>query len=87
MSVKYCPNCRREMNAERLRQRREKMAVKRAESMAETQAARDRAYCAQCFWHAKIGGNLCDYMLQTGEKRGCKAGEGCIRRAVHELEK
>lgn len=55
--------------------------TKAREKEAREKEASDRKFCKPCInsgsrddWH------LCDYMLQTGHRRGCKAGVGCIRR-------
>lgn len=48
---------------------------------ATKQETLDRKYCKECRYHSgEYGENLCDYILHTGKRRGCKAGEGCERR-------
>ena len=39
---------------------------------------RKRAYCRDCMYRGKDG--ACDYYFLTGERRGCKAGEGCDKK-------
>lgn len=76
-SVSYCPECRKKIHAERLARQYAEW-VKRQESKQEV---RDREYCRRCRYRAgEYGDNLCDYILHTGKRRGCKPGEGCERR-------
>lgn len=46
----------------------------------------DRLWCRKCIYRARTGHDhdcpwLCEYVLITGKPRGCKAGEGCEKRA------
>lgn len=37
--------------------------------------------CRPCVYHGTAAGLItCDHLLITGERRGCPAGKGCIRR-------
>jgi len=82
-SRKFCDACAKEHNRELTRERQRKAARAMQEARAEKQEAADRAYCKACVYYAsQYGGNLCDYILHTGRRRGCKAGEGCERRAL-----
>lgn len=55
-------------------------------------------YCNGCMYLTRMSGDwFCDYISATGERRGCPAGVGCVRRtmggkavsmaALHELGK
>ena len=83
-SVSYCVACRKKIHNEALARQYAEW-VKRQANKQET---RDRAYCKDCRYHSgTYGENLCDYILSTGKRRGCKAGEGCERRVIVGLEK
>jgi predicted RNA-binding Zn-ribbon protein involved in translation (DUF1610 family) len=84
LSRKYCPECGRLRNIELTQARQQAAARKREEKQKTDQAYADREYCKICDYYGseEYGGNLCDYMLRTGRRRGCKAGEGCERRAI-----
>lgn len=88
LSRKYCPECGRLRNIELTQKRQEAQRKTMARRREEDQAFRDRAYCKVCDYYGseEYGGNLCDYMLRTGRRRGCKVGVGCERRVIHELE-
>lgn len=78
-SVSYCVDCRQKIRNERLA-RQYAEYLKRQETKQETL---DRKYCKPCEYHSgEYGENLCDYILHTGRRRGCKAGEGCEKRKV-----
>lgn len=85
-SRRYCDVCAAERNRELTRERlRKGYERKRAEDL-EKKERKDRAYCRKCEYYGSesYGGNLCDYLLRTGHRRGCKAGVGCIRRETGE---
>ncbi len=78
-SVSYCPECRQRIHNEKLA----KSYTEWIKRQANKQETRDRAYCKPCRYHSgTYGENLCDYILHTGKRRGCKAGEGCERREI-----
>lgn len=80
-SRRYCDACGRERNRELTRLRAKGMAERAAEAAAEKRGAKERAYCRPCVYaNHHDGVNLCDYILKTGHRRGCKAGVGCERR-------
>lgn len=37
-------------------------------------------YCNGCIYRGNY--NICDYLLVTGELRGCPAGKGCNKRSA-----
>ena len=46
-------------------------------------AKADVDYCEPCEYHGKFdAGYLCNYILDTGQRRGCKAGVGCTKRWI-----
>lgn len=84
LTRKYCDKCGAERKKE-LRRERERIA--REQSIAahqEKQDAADREYCKPCIYRGSVeyGNNLCDYILLTGKRRGCKAGVGCTERVI-----
>lgn len=82
LSQRYCAACRQK-EMEDGRKERQKIAEQRKmESAAETQWRIDRKYCQSCIYHGSLeyGNNLCDYILHTKQRRGCKAGVGCTKR-------
>lgn len=42
------------------------------------------AYCDKCFYLNREGIKSCNYYAITKKRRGCPAGDGCIRREVRE---
>lgn len=80
----YCPECSRKRNIEQTIKRQQQARKARAALAAQRVENADKAYCRECIYYgAKVGsGNLCDYILHTGIRRGCKAGEGCERRKI-----
>ena len=81
-SRKYCDACGAERNRELTRERLRRASQKAYILRQEQQSTKDRAYCRKCVFYGSesYGGNLCDYLLRTGHRRGCRAGEGCKRR-------
>ena len=82
----YCNECAKERNRELSRERAARAREKAYAIHLNKQNTKDRNYCKKCVYYGseEYGGNLCDYMLRTGHRRGCKAGEGCTKReAVH----
>lgn len=87
---KYCDECidkhkregwARKREAERQRKARQANYPKTVPKEPETLKKRDVAYCIKCGYHGNISeGYLCNFMLTTGERRGCPAGVGCERR-------
>ena len=84
----YCNECAAERNRELKRERLARARKKACTIRQAKQDVKDRAWCKKCAYYGseEYGGNLCDYLLRTGKRRGCKAGEGCERREAHELE-
>lgn len=87
-SRKYCDACAKERNRELTRERLRKGKARYIEEQHEKKAYKDREYCRACIYYGseEYGHNLCDYLLMTGNRRGCHYGEGCERRVMHELE-
>ena len=83
---KYCDDCAAERNRELTRERLARAKQKAYILRQEKQDAKDHEYCKVCVYSGSedYGGNLCDYILRTGHRRGCKYGEGCERRVIHE---
>lgn len=91
-SRKYCPTCAAEHNRELTRLRYNRMNQKRSEARAEKSAVlqpirelrdEDKAYCAICAYSGRFSADyLCDYLIMTGHKRGCRAGKGCKKRKL-----
>ena len=56
-----------------------------ADEPAKTPPKTDRVYCSKCLYACGLSGRadyLCEYILFTGERRGCKAGRGCTKRKI-----
>ena len=83
-SRKYCDECAAERNRELTRERLERARQKAYILRQQKQESKDRAYCKVCVYYGseEYGGNLCDYLLRTGRRRGCRYGEGCKRREI-----
>ena len=83
-SRRFCPECGRLRNIEMTQARQQAAARKREEKREFDQAFADRAYCKPCDYYGSedYGKNLCDYILKTGHRRGCKAGVGCTQREI-----
>ena len=81
-SRRYCDACGKQWNIELTRERQRRKDKRQAEIVAERRDKADRAYCRTCVYHGSenYGNYLCDYLLLTGTRRGCKAGVGCERR-------
>lgn len=75
----YCEECGKERNRELTRRREEKARQTYAAALQEKHNEEDRAYCRGCAYYGSenYGNNLCDYIIRTGHRRGCKAGVGC----------
>ncbi len=92
-SRKYCEECAKAAHAARrmelYRHRKEtgEKPVPRSPDTAKQKA--DKAYCEKCIYHGFIrdGGMTCDYILIVGHRRGCKAGDGCEKRALEGQKK
>lgn len=83
-SRRYCDECGKQRNIELTRERQRK-ALKRAyEVRMAKQEVKDKAWCRKCIYHGSenYGNYLCDYILLTGKRRGCKPGEGCNQRRL-----
>lgn len=83
-SRRYCDECGRKRNIELTWARQRKREKVQREAAEIRQAAADRKYCQKCLYaHAgKYPTHLCDYILLTGNRRGCKAGVGCTERRL-----
>ena len=86
LTKKYCDVCAAERNRELTRQRQKKAVKRMLEVNAERNYNADLEYCKPCIYRGSVeyGNNLCDYILYTGHRRGCKAGVGCVKREVAE---
>lgn len=84
ISRKYCDACGKQRNIELTIRRKQTAKAYYEKQRAEKQDAADREYCKPCTYYGseEYGGNLCDYLLKTGHRRGCKAGVGCNMREV-----
>lgn len=81
-SRQYCDECAKKRNIE-LTMARQRKKDKRARSQQEAEkTAADKAFCRECEYcgMSEYGTNLCDYLLKTGHRRGCKAGSKCDKR-------
>ena len=80
-SRKYCDVCQKERNRELTRERLRKGHERKIAEDRQKQAYKDRMYCRKCVYYGseEYGHDLCDYMLETGRRRGCHYGEGCER--------
>ncbi len=82
-SRRYCAECARKRNLELTVKRQQQAAVARAAMAQQRTEDADRAWCRRCVYRSPhIESNLCDYLLNTGKRRGCKAGKGCERRVL-----
>ncbi len=90
---KYCLDCsaiRYKENQARQKAKRKALdAVKAQERKKEEQklpktlSEADKRYCRKCVYAGAFTANyLCNFMVMTGERRGCKAGVGCERRLL-----
>ena len=90
---KYCDSCKvehercrsRKRSAERRRMKKsgELNPLSSDDKQPRTLQKNDMAYCAKCVYRGRFSaGYLCNYLLLTGEHRGCKYGEGCTRREI-----
>lgn len=85
-SQKYCPRCGKILA--RYRKYRKPECMKRAAAAIRKPEAKrygyDMSYCRGCVHWRCIGtsdcSRCCHYILDTGHKRGCPPGAGCIRR-------
>ncbi len=87
-SRKYCDACAAERNRELTRERLERARQRAYILRQQKQESKDRAYCKKCVFYGSesYGGNLCDYMLRTGHRRGCRYGQGCKKREIVKQE-
>lgn len=84
----YCKACSAYMRNERIREQNESIRkikiapdpppkVKREVTLKRA----DMDYCRKCIHHGNFDHCvLCEYMYQTGHRRGCKPGVGCEKR-------
>lgn len=84
LTKKYCDKCVADRNRERARERKKKAVQRMIEAKAEKNYNADREYCKSCVHYGtgEYSSNLCDYILDTGHRRGCKAGVGCAERVM-----
>ena len=85
-----CPECRRQYVLKREREcSRERYAGLKGTS--DTSMPRegvkasicDKKTCARCKYSTLLSGTLaCGYILNTGHRRGCPAGQGCSKREL-----
>lgn len=90
---KYCYAC---MDIRHKEQRERAKAKRRAERAAapppeptepedQVLTEENKAYCGVCEYHGSFNeGYLCNYIMMTGNVRGCKAGDGCTQRKIHD---
>lgn len=82
-SQKYCPRCGKILASYRKpgRMKRAAAAIRKPEAKRY-----DMSFCRGCVhWRTLAvyaGTKACHYILDTGHKRGCPPGAGCIRREV-----
>ena len=88
LSRKYCDECAAERNRELTRERRRKAVKRMQEVNAERHRNADREFCKRCVYYGseEYGHNLCDFMLTTGQRRGCHYGVGCTHRIIKQKE-
>ena len=91
---KYCLDCgaikykqdqqrRNERKRERKRARKAQEQNLKPPHDPKTLQEIDKRYCGKCVYAGSFSANyLCNFMLMTGERRGCKAGVGCNRRLL-----
>ena len=92
----YCKPCGEYMRAKRLREGNEERKVLRIKHEIEpkppekrevTLKKADMAYCRKCDYHGNFDQQiLCEYMVRTGHRRGCRSGAGCEKREVTKNE-
>lgn len=85
-SRKYCDACAAERNRELTRERLERARQRAYILRQQKQETKDREFCKKCVYYGsgEYVGNLCDYLLRTGRRRGCRYGESCTKREVAE---
>lgn len=83
----YCKECAAYMRAERLREKNESIRTIKIDpdpapvKREVTLKTADMNYCRPCIHHGNFDHYvLCEYMFQTGHRRGCKPGVGCEKR-------
>lgn len=91
-SRKYCQQCSKQHNIELTKLRQQRFSQKRSEARAEQAVIQqpvrelreeDKAYCSKCVYKGRCSEDyLCDYLVMTGKRRGCKAGKGCKKRKL-----
>lgn len=85
-----CPECRRQYVLKREREySRERYAELKGTSDANMpregvkSSICDKKTCARCKYSTLLSGTLaCGYILNTGRRRGCPAGQGCSKREL-----
>lgn len=85
---KYCNECQRLCNLQLARARKIKAERRQATECEITEEEANRKYCKPCIYCGigEYSANLCDYILDTGHRRGCKYGVGCTKRILKEAE-
>lgn len=86
ISRRYCENCGKLMSMQLRLARQKREEQRKAAERELTQEEENRKYCKKCCYYGSeaYGGNLCDFMLTTGQRRGCKYGVGCEKRILKE---
>ena len=90
---KYCLECATIVNREKSKEKNRNYVAKRKEKTKAKQAyidldrskldPDDRAYCDPCIYSNQHSWQyLCNFYTRTGQRRGCKAGVGCVRREL-----
>lgn len=84
-SRKYCPECSyayaRQRSRERNRERNRKKTPQPVPQRAPSKL--DMKYCRCCKYSGVYSEDyLCQYILRTGTRRGCKPGVGCEKRVL-----
>lgn len=94
---RYCDPCREKLAKEREAKRKEERRSEREKAAKENLAAQngemtilrkaDMAYCAKCIYRGSFSESyLCNYLMMTCERRGCRAGVGCDKRDFERVE-
>lgn len=90
----YCKACSEYMRNERIREHNESIRTIKIDpdppkvKREVTLKREDMDYCRKCDYHGNFDQQvLCEYMVRTGHRRGCKPGVGCEKREVTKNEK
>lgn len=94
---RYCDQCREKLAKERESRRKEERRSRREKAAQEKIAAQigettilrkdDMAYCRKCIYRGSFSESyLCNYLMMTAERRGCRAGVGCNKREFEHVE-